>query len=107
MLRYPFPPGCCSILSAWMRRHHCPPGCLAGHADSIAQVSINHPRVWLLYAKCSVSKAQLTAFFVKVEADPTLKLRVDAADDSSAVVAIALAEGFHFSPASLARHLRG
>jgi predicted ribosomally synthesized peptide with nif11-like leader len=53
-----------------------------------------------------VSKAQLTAFFVKVEADPTLKLRVDAADDSSAVVAIALAEGFHFSPASLARHLR-
>jgi predicted ribosomally synthesized peptide with nif11-like leader len=55
----------------------------------------------------SVSKAQLTAFFVKVEADPTLKLRVDAADDSSAVVAIALAEGFHFSPASLARHLRG
>jgi predicted ribosomally synthesized peptide with nif11-like leader len=53
-----------------------------------------------------MSKAQLTAFFVKVEADPTLKLQVDAADDSSAVVAIAQAEGFHFSPASLARHLR-
>jgi hypothetical protein len=32
---------------------------------------------------------------------------VDAADDSSAVVAIAQGEGFHFSPASLARHLRG
>jgi predicted ribosomally synthesized peptide with nif11-like leader len=53
-----------------------------------------------------VSKAQLTAFFVKVEADPSLKLRVDAAGDGSAVVAIAEAEGFHFSPASLARHLR-
>ena len=56
--------------------------------------------------KFSVSKAQLTAFFVKVEADPSLKLRVDAAGDGSAVVAIAEAEGFHFSPASLARHLR-
>ena len=54
-----------------------------------------------------MSKAQLTAFFVKVEADPAIKLRVDAAGDASAVVAIAQAEGFHFSAASLARHLRG
>jgi hypothetical protein len=54
-----------------------------------------------------VSKAQLTAFFAKVEADPALKLQVDSAADASAVVAIALAEGFAFSPASLSRHIRG
>lgn len=54
-----------------------------------------------------MSKAQLTAFFAKVEVTPALKLQVDAADDASAVVAIAQAEGFAFSPASLARHLRG
>jgi predicted ribosomally synthesized peptide with nif11-like leader len=54
-----------------------------------------------------MSKAQLTAFFAKVEANPALKLQVEAAADASAVVAIAQAEGFAFSPASLARHLRG
>lgn len=54
-----------------------------------------------------MSKAQLTAFFAKVEANPALKLQVDAAADASAVVAIAHAEGFAFSPASLQRHLRG
>lgn len=54
-----------------------------------------------------MSKAQLTAFFAKVETDPALKLQVDAAADASAVVAIALAEGFAFSPASLSRHIRG
>jgi predicted ribosomally synthesized peptide with nif11-like leader len=54
-----------------------------------------------------MSKAQLTAFFAKVEADPALKLQVDAAADARAVVAIAQAEGFAFSPATLARHLRG
>ena len=54
-----------------------------------------------------MSKAQLAAFLAKVEANPALKLQVDAAADASAVVAIAQAEGFAFSPASLARHLRG
>jgi predicted ribosomally synthesized peptide with nif11-like leader len=54
-----------------------------------------------------MSKAQLTAFFAKVEANPALKLHVEAAADASAVVAIAQLEGFAFSPASLARHLRG
>jgi predicted ribosomally synthesized peptide with nif11-like leader len=54
-----------------------------------------------------MSKAQLTAFFAKVEANPALKLQVEAATDPSAVVAIALTEGFAFSPASLARHMRG
>ncbi len=54
-----------------------------------------------------MSKAQLTAFLAKVEANPALKLQVDAAADASAVAAIAQAEGFAFSPASLARHLRG
>ena len=54
-----------------------------------------------------MSKAQLTAFFAKVEADPALKLQVDGAADTSAVVAIAQAAGFQFSPASLSRHLRG
>ncbi len=47
------------------------------------------------------------AFLAKAEATPDLQLRVDAAVDCSAVVAIARAEGFLFSPASLARHLRG
>jgi predicted ribosomally synthesized peptide with nif11-like leader len=55
-----------------------------------------------------MSKAQLTAFLAKVEANPGLKLQVEAAaDDVGAVVAIAQVEGFAFSPASLARHLRG
>jgi len=54
-----------------------------------------------------MSKAQLIAFLAKVDADPSLKLKVDAAADASAVVAIAQAEGFLFSPASLSRHLRG
>jgi predicted ribosomally synthesized peptide with nif11-like leader len=53
-----------------------------------------------------VSKAQLTAFLARVEADPALKLQVEAAADPSAVVAIALAAGFQFSPARLSRHLR-
>lgn len=54
-----------------------------------------------------MSKAQLIAFLAKVDTDPGLKLKVDAAADASAVVAIAQAEGFQFSPASLGRHLRG
>jgi predicted ribosomally synthesized peptide with nif11-like leader len=53
-----------------------------------------------------VSKAQLTAFMVKVAADPALKARVDAAADATAVVAIAHEEGHSFSPASWSRHLR-
>jgi hypothetical protein len=54
-----------------------------------------------------MSKAQLIAFFAKVDADPALKLQVDGATDGSAVVAIAQSEGFLFSAASLARHQRG
>ncbi|MEI6030588.1 MAG: Nif11-like leader peptide family natural product precursor [Synechococcaceae cyanobacterium ELA739] len=54
-----------------------------------------------------MSKAQLIAFFAKVDADPALKLQVDAATDASAVVAIAKTEGFLFSAASLSRHQRG
>jgi predicted ribosomally synthesized peptide with nif11-like leader len=54
-----------------------------------------------------MSKAQLIAFLAKAEADPAIQQRIDAAADGSAVVAIARGEGFLFSPASLARHLRG
>lgn len=54
-----------------------------------------------------MSKAQLAAFLAKVELNPALKQQVDAAADANAVVAIAQAEGFTFSPASLTRHLRG
>jgi predicted ribosomally synthesized peptide with nif11-like leader len=54
-----------------------------------------------------MSKAQLTAFLARVESTPALKLQVEGAADASAIVAIAQAEGFSFSPASLARHLRG
>jgi len=65
------------------------------------------PTVRRTEACSTVSKAQLTAFFARVEADPALKLQVEAAADASAVVAIAQTAGFHFSPASLSRHLRG
>ncbi|MCP9927436.1 Nif11-like leader peptide family RiPP precursor [Cyanobium sp. CH-040] len=54
-----------------------------------------------------MSKAQLTAFMVKVAADPALEARVNAAADAAAVVAIAHEEGHSFSPASWTRHLRG
>jgi predicted ribosomally synthesized peptide with nif11-like leader len=53
-----------------------------------------------------MSKSQLNAFLAKVAADPALKARVDAAADSDAVVAIALAEGHLFSPATLSRFSR-
>jgi predicted ribosomally synthesized peptide with nif11-like leader len=49
-----------------------------------------------------MSKPQLQAFLLKVNADPALKAKVDAA----AVTVIAEAEGHHFSPASWTRHLR-
>ncbi|WP_043368728.1 Nif11-like leader peptide family RiPP precursor [Cyanobium sp. PCC 7001] len=54
-----------------------------------------------------MSKAQLNAFMAKVDADPSLKLRVDAAADAAAVVAIAHEAGHSFSPASWSRYLRG
>lgn len=54
-----------------------------------------------------MSKAQLNTFLLKVNADPALKARVDAADGPAAVAAIAAASGCHFSPASWTRHLRG
>jgi predicted ribosomally synthesized peptide with nif11-like leader len=47
------------------------------------------------------------AFLARAETTPALQERIDAAADGSAVAAIARAEGFLFSPASLARHLRG
>ena len=50
-----------------------------------------------------MSKAQLTAFMVKVDADAALKARVDAAGSVDAVVAIALEQGHVFSPASWSR----
>lgn len=59
------------------------------------------------YQNSQVSKAQLIAFFTKVDTNPSLKLQVDAATDASAVVAIAQTEGFLFSAASLSRHQRG
>jgi len=54
-----------------------------------------------------MSKSQLTAFLAHVEADPDLKLRVEAAADASAVVLIGQESGHLFSVATLARHLRG
>jgi len=54
-----------------------------------------------------MSRAQLNAFVVKMNADPDLKARVDAAADASAVVAIAAEAGHPFSPAAWTRHLRG
>ena len=59
------------------------------------------------YESFFMSKAQLIAFFAKVDADPSLKLQVDAATDASAIVAIAQTAGFLFSAASLSRHQRG
>jgi predicted ribosomally synthesized peptide with nif11-like leader len=53
-----------------------------------------------------MSKARLIAFLAKAEATPALQQQINAAADASAVVAIARAEGFLFSPASLSRHLR-
>ena len=54
----------------------------------------------------AMSKAQLTAFMVKVDGDSALKAKVDAASSVDAVVAIALAEGHAFSPASWSRAQR-
>ncbi|MCX5945992.1 MAG: Nif11-like leader peptide family natural product precursor [Cyanobacteria bacterium] len=54
-----------------------------------------------------MSKAQLTAFFLKVDGDASLKARVDSAAGPDAVVAIAIGEGHNFSAATLTRHLRG
>ncbi len=54
----------------------------------------------------AMSKAQLTAFMVKVDADAALKARVDAAGSVDAVVAIALEQGHVFSPASWSRAQR-
>jgi predicted ribosomally synthesized peptide with nif11-like leader len=54
-----------------------------------------------------MSKAQLSAFLLKVDGDPALKARVDSASGPDAVVAIAVAEGHSFSAATLTRHLRG
>jgi predicted ribosomally synthesized peptide with nif11-like leader len=54
----------------------------------------------------AMSKAQLTAFMVKVDADTALRARVDAADSVDAVVAIALEQGHAFSPASWSRAQR-
>lgn len=53
-----------------------------------------------------MSKSQLTAFLAEVEGDPALKVRVEAATDPGAVVAIALESGHVFSVATLTRHQR-
>jgi len=62
---------------------------------------------WSVRCTTLVSKAQLNAFMLKVDADPGLKARVDAAADAAAVVAIAQDAGHSFSAASWARYLRG
>jgi predicted ribosomally synthesized peptide with nif11-like leader len=54
-----------------------------------------------------MSRSQLQAFVTKLDADPALRARVDAATDTAAIVAIALEEGHLFSSASWTRHLRG
>ncbi|CAK6689786.1 Nif11-like leader peptide family natural product precursor [Synechococcus sp. BA-124 BA4] len=54
-----------------------------------------------------MSKAQLSAFLIEVEADAALRQRVDSAADASAVAAIALERGHVFSAATLSRHQRG
>jgi predicted ribosomally synthesized peptide with nif11-like leader len=55
-----------------------------------------------------MSKSQLQAFVIRMEADPALRAQVEAAsDDAAAVVALALSEGHTFSPATWTRHLRG
>ncbi|NDG74701.1 MAG: Nif11-like leader peptide family natural product precursor [Synechococcaceae bacterium WB8_1B_136] len=54
-----------------------------------------------------MSKAQLTAFVAKVEADPALKALVVAALSPQDVVEIAHARGNTFTAATWSRHLRG
>ena len=53
-----------------------------------------------------MSRPQLQAFLLKVNGDPALKAKVDAASDAAAVTVIAEAAGHHFSPAAWTRHLR-
>jgi predicted ribosomally synthesized peptide with nif11-like leader len=69
---------------------------------------IRHPWLGVGSSKpCSaMSKAQLTAFMVKVDADTALRARVEAAGSVDAVVAIALEQGHAFSPASWSRAQR-
>ena len=54
----------------------------------------------------TMSKSQLNAFMLKVNGDPSLKAKVDAAVDPGVVVSLAAAEGHTFSPAAWTRHLR-
>ncbi len=54
-----------------------------------------------------MSKAQLNAFLLQVEGDPSLKARVDGAADPAAVVLIAAELGHVFSAATLSRQQRG
>ncbi|MGB7565088.1 MAG: Nif11-like leader peptide family natural product precursor [Prochlorococcaceae cyanobacterium] len=54
-----------------------------------------------------MSKAQLGAFFTKVDLDPALQQQVHEAKSPGAIVAIAKALGHPFTEATLARHQRG
>jgi predicted ribosomally synthesized peptide with nif11-like leader len=54
-----------------------------------------------------MSKAQLGAFFAKVDHDPDLQRQVQDAKTHAAIVAIAKAAGHGFTEATLARHQRG
>lgn len=74
-------------------------GAIAGFWLGIGGTSTPHP-------PSPMSKSQLNAFMVKVDADSALKARVVAAD-ADAVVAIALEHGHVFSPASWSRAQRG
>ena len=55
----------------------------------------------------TMSKAQLGAFFAKVDHDPDLQRQVEEAKTPGAIVAIAKAVGHGFTEATLARHQRG
>lgn len=54
-----------------------------------------------------MSKAQLTAFVAKMDADPALKALVEAAVSPQVVVEIAHGKGNTFTAATWSRHLRG
>lgn len=106
------PPDANAIRISWFRRvqrtalHD--PVCLNGPGgDAGVASSPQKDYAWTDPWDLPVSKAQLNAFMVKVDADPGLKARVDAAADAAAVVLIAQGEGHVFSAASWTRHLRG
>ncbi len=96
----------CKMLH-WFR-HEAPDGLEQPHGPGR---NLHPVRQWTMYGmdprELPMSKAQLNAFMAKVAGDAALKARVDAAEDSAAVVAIASGEGHSFSAATWSRHIRG